>query len=80
MFLNLIYFVEPTPKASGRVYTLIALHHNRNTKRLIICILLLSREHHLWCFTQTVSNIKDMIYQPLLPFGVIFRNTYAIAY
>ena len=26
-------------------------------------------------FTQTVSNIKDMPYEPLLPLGVIFRNT-----
>ena len=26
-------------------------------------------------FTQTVNNIKDMLYEPLLPLGVIFRNT-----
>ena len=32
MFLNLIYFGGPTTMTSGRVYTLIVFHHNRNTK------------------------------------------------
>ena len=60
MFFNLIYFVKPTPMTSGRVYTLIALHHNRNPqKKLIICILLRSSEHHLWWQRGSV-NISGM--------------------
>lgn len=48
MFLNLIYFGGPTTMTSGRVYTLIVLHHNRNTKKRIIRILSWWSEHLLW--------------------------------
>ena len=48
-----------TSMTSGRVYTLIVLHHNRNTKKRIIRILSWWSEHHLWWQRGSV-NISGM--------------------